>query len=242
MMKNTTLAIILAAGLSGCAPAPAPDPADLTAHDRAKPISPALLPNCGLPIADLRGDYMSATESWRLPRHPNQPIVWVKPLRTESLGRVVLHRNCLRIVRPSDAYWHWTEIDTIVFSDGEPVLLDSDEDVVRFLNAHCEFIAESQQDAEHVLLALAELSGYQIITEAPEISDQLDGYKDVQKEADALDWSISWKKRWEGWEVSCVLVTTHENWSCRRYTILISQFGGIEIKKKERFFYSHLIF
>jgi hypothetical protein len=238
MMRNTTLAIILAAGLSGCVPAPG----DLTVNDPAKLISPAFLPNCGVPIAGIRADYTDPTKPRRLPRHPDRPIVWAKPLRTESLGKLVRYADCLRIVRPSDAFWHWTKIDTIAFSDDKPVLLDSDEDVVRFLNGNSAFIAESQQDAEHVLLAFAELSGYQIRTEPPEVSQWIDGYEDAQKEADGLDWSISWKKRPEGWEVSCVLVTTHENWSCRRYTILISQFTRIEIKKRERFFYSHLIF
>lgn len=240
MLRNIAIVFALAVGFSGCGTASV----CRTADDPTAVRSPALLPNCGVPVARLRSDFMSGRlKTQEAPVALERPVVWVKPMRTESLYRVLPYVDCIRITRPCDRFWHWTDHDTVVITDKGSELLDNDEDVVRFLNMHGgSFWSKSQDNAQLMLFAFAELSGYQIVTEAPDVPDWINGHQEKQKQADALDWSLSWKKQLTGWEVSCVLVKTPENMSSYRYTILVKEYGGIQIKRRTDHFHSHLIF
>ncbi len=230
------LAMILFIGCVGCTPVRVQP----TTGDLVSVRSPALLPYCGVPVAGLYNQYKANALAGRLPRRVGQPIAWSHPLQTESLAAILSHWNCIRICRPSDPYWHWINYESLVLRGDKITLLDSEEDVAEFLNANT-FMPASQAECESVLFAFAELCGYQILTKQPEIPDRIKKREEKQKEAERLDWSTSWVPHERGWKVSCVMVTNHSNRSSKRYTILIFERGGIQIVKREHFFFTHCI-
>jgi hypothetical protein len=92
-----------------------------------------------------------------------------------------------------------------------------------------------------MLFVFAELCGYQIMTEPPEIPAWVEKSEDKRKEAVRLDWKTVWENYAVGWKVSCVLTTTYANLASYRYTIFIDMNGGIQILNREPFFCTHHI-
>jgi hypothetical protein len=201
--------------------------------------SPALLPDCGIPVGKIYSSRASAVNVF--PSDVERPIVWSEPLRTKSLSTVLPFADCLRICRPSDRFWHHLDLDTLVITGTKIRLLAEEEEVVDFLKSNSLLFPQSRDDAELVLLAFAELCGYHIITEAPEIPNSIRNRDKVRNEAHKNDWAPSWKSLPEGWEVSCVLVTLYENWSSSRYTIMILKEGGLQIRAHKSVFFTHTI-
>ena len=199
--------------------------------------SPALEAYCGVPISEM----ISESSGKPHPAMVDRPVVWSKPLRTPSLAAVLPYTDCIRICRPSDPYWHWIDYATIAIRGDEITILVNDNDALRVLKEGA--LKFSRESAELMLLAFAELRGYQIITEPPdpvEVSRRsLRG--DVHAEVSAVDWSLEWTRLEDGWEVSCVIVVVHENFHVTRYRMRFHDDGNIELMSKEHVFVTHRI-
>lgn len=202
--------------------------------------SPALLANCGVPLDEIYAESNVARHKERSPQ-VERPVVWCCPLRTESLLTVLPHADFIRICRPSDRLWHWTDVQSLALTAKGVTLLESENEVEEFLNGNTLFRPGSQAEAESVLLAFAELCGYRLLAEQPKIPAWLRDREEKQKEAERIDWSTSWIPDKQGWKVSCVLVTNHDNTTSSRYTILIMRQGGLQVLKREGVFFTHMI-
>lgn len=187
--------------------------------------------------------------SWVKKRHPylfaKHPVCSWNLLESESCKRLFPKYNFLRLKTWSDPNMHWIMRNTLVLSNGKPLLLcvDGNEDSVNKLFADSTFKPKCVDDARHVLFAFAEVSGLILLREMPTFRQEHRSDNKLLEKANRVDWRMYWRPLPDnsGWQVSCVFCSILLNWSCSRYEIEILKNGGFEVKKCEPVFFSYYI-